>query len=99
MGLLSHALARTTPPLTVTATNGGATVRLRVMGANSEPRQSTRGFSLLHATSAAFDDDEGAGLEVARRFAERSGGIAGVDEHCGSVWARLPNLPQHPDLT
>lgn len=97
-GLLTHAAQRTGSPLTVTASNGGATVRVSVTGPDAEPRVAGRGFSLLHATSAAFEDDEGAGLDAARRVAEQSGGIAGVDEHCGSVWARLPNGPQHANL-
>jgi len=99
VGLLTHALGSTAPPLTVTATNGGATVRVSVTGHGALPRTAASGFSLLHPTSAAFEDADSPGLETARRLAEDSGGIAGVDEHQGAVWARLPNLPRHPDLT
>lgn len=99
VGLLTHALVYAAPPLQISAANGGATVRVSVVGHAAAARTTARGFSLLQATSAAFEDAGSEWLEAARRLAEESGGIAGVDEHHGAVWVRLPSLPQHPDFS
>ncbi len=95
--LLAHAGQRSPSGLVVRAVAGGATVRLSIGSTDASPRDRTRGWSLLHPDPATFDDDEGVGLDVARRLAEANGGIAGVDELSGSVWARLPSAPPEPE--
>ncbi|MGQ0831041.1 MAG: hypothetical protein ACT4OV_05125 [Microthrixaceae bacterium] len=97
--MLAHAAQRTSSGIVVRAASGGSTVRISLAGADAAPRERVQGWSLLRAHDSSFDDDEGVGLDVARRLAEINGGIAGTDELAGSVWARLPSGPPDADST